>query len=230
MSTRKTRERKIRERKTRERKTRERKTRERKTKGKGIFRSKKMKIITMTIKRQEKKRQEKKRQEEKRQQKKQIEQRKKQERKAHIESIKTLSKQAPSLQSTAPTIADILLRSHLNEDSAGQILAILEKREKLINQAKKNYLIKLQELLNEINYIDPAITEEHELYLPTLSESDKTTIIQKITNLNTILDLLIDQMGDRYCASNTNTYCKDVIDLIEAFQTEVSEYIDVINK
>jgi len=199
-----------------------------------------MKIITMTTKRQEKKRQEK-----KRQQKTQIEQRKKhlkkllkelklkefkniQERKAHIQSIKTLSEQAPSLKSTAPTIADILLRSHLNEDSARQILAILEKREKLINQAKKNYLIKLQELLNEIDYIDPTITEDRELYLPTLSASDKTTIIQKITDLKIKLNLLIEQMSDAYSASDTNTYCLDVIKLIEDFQTEVSEYIHVI--
>ena len=231
------------------RKTRERKTKG-KTKGKGIFRSNKMKIITMTTKRQEKKRQEKKRQEKKRQEKKrqqkaQIEQRKKhlkkllkelklkefkniQERKAHIQSIKTLSEQAPSLKSTAPIVADILLRFNLDEDSARQILEKLEKREKLINQAKKNYLIKLQELLNKIDDIDPTITEDRELYLPTLSESDKTIMIQKIENLNIELNLLIEQMGDAYCASDTNTYCEEVIKLIEDFQTEVSEYIHVI--
>ena len=222
------------------RKTRERKTRERKTKGKGIFRSKNMKIITMTTKRQEKKRQEK-----KRQQKTQIEQRKKhlkkllkelklkefkniQERKAHIQSIKTLSEQAPSLKSTAPTIADILLRSHLNEDSARQILAILEKSEKAINEAKINYLKEVTELLNEIDYIDPTITEDRELYLPTLSESDKTIMIQKIENLNIKLNLLIEQMDDAYCASDTNTYCLDVITLIEDFRNKVSNYIHVI--
>ena len=190
-----------------------------------------MKLITITTKRTQKKRQQK-----KRQQKAQKEQRRKhlkkllkelkdiQERKAHIQSIKTLSKQAPSLKSTAPTVASILLRFKLDEDSARLILEKLEKREKLINQAKTNYLIKLQKLLNGIDDIDPAITEERELYLPT---SIKITTMQAIYTLEDQLTMLLNAMGSDCHMSQE--YCNYIIELIELYQYDVQGDINILD-
>ena len=213
--------------------TKKEKKTKRKTKGKGIFRSKNMKIITMTTKRSQKKRQQKAQKEQRKKHLKKLLKELKlkefkniQERKAHIQSIKTLSEQAPSLKSTAPIVADILLRFNLDEDSARQILEKLEKREKLINQAKKNYLIKLQELLNKIDDIDPAITEDRELYLPTLSASNKNDTMQAIATLEDQLTMLLNAM-DSDCHISQE-YCNDIIELIERYQDEVQGDINIL--
>ena len=192
-----------------------------------------MKIITVTTKRSQKKRQQKAQKEQRKKHLKKLLKELKlkefkniQERKAHIQSIKTLSEQAPSLKSTAPTVADILLRLNLDEDSARQILEKLEKREKLINQAKKNYLIKLQELLNKIDDIDPAITEERGLYLPTLSASNKNDTMQAIATLEDQLTMLLNAM-DSDCHISQE-YCNDIIELIERYQDEVQGDINIL--